>query len=88
MAKWLLLLLVLDGPVGAPPLVLSLPVLRYIIITWHTFYSLLTQKHTTTYNDVCKQQHSVLHTFDELSPFSLSIIPYRRSAPSSWSALP
>ena len=32
MAKWLLLLIVIDGPVGAPPLVL--PVLRYIIITW------------------------------------------------------
>ena len=32
MARWLLLLIVIDGPVGAPPLVL--PVLRYIIITW------------------------------------------------------
>ena len=49
MAKWLLLLLVLDGPVGAPPLVLSLPVLRYIIITWHTF---LLITYTETYNNI------------------------------------
>ena len=40
-------------------------------------YSLLTHIHTT-YKDVCRQHHSVLHTFDELAPYSLSFIPYRR----------
>ena len=47
MAKWLLLLIVIDGRVGAPPLVL--PVLRYIIITWHTF---LLITYTETYNNI------------------------------------
>ena len=56
-------------PCGAPPLVL--PVLRYIVITWTYTQSLLTHIHTT-YKDVCRQHHSVLHTFDELAPFILS----------------
>ena len=56
MAKWLLLLLVLDGPVRAPPLVLSLPVLRYI---HYLAYILL-----LTYTDTCIQQHIMMYADD------------------------
>ena len=62
MAKWLLLLLVLDGPVRAPPLVLSLPVLRYIHYLTYILLFTYTDTCIQQHNDVCRQQHSVLHT--------------------------
>ena len=57
-------------PCWAPALVL--PVLRYIIITWtytHTHYLHI---YIQLNKNVYRQHHSVLHTFDELTPFILS----------------
>ena len=70
MAKWLLLLLVLDGPVRAPPLVLSLPVLRYIhyfsyILSLHT--QIHAYKHIIIMHTVNTQ--CAVYT-DELSSYS------------------
>ena len=69
------------GPVGAPPLVLSLQLLRYIHYLSYIL-SLLTQIHA--------HKHIIVHTdntqcvvyTDELSSYSPPVIPYRRSAPS------
>jgi len=46
MAKWLLLLIVIDGPVGAPPLVLYILYILYILIT--QTYIHITYTHTQT----------------------------------------
>ena len=66
------------------------------IITSTAIHTLLSIHSILTYTDTCTQQHIMMYAdntqcaayIDELSSYSLSVIPYRRSAPSSWSALP
>ena len=70
------------GPVRAPPLVLSLQVLRYI----HYFsyiLSLLTQIHAYKHIIIMHTDNTQCAVYtDELSSYSPPVIPYIRSAPS------